>query len=201
MDTVIVVLGNATIEAKYLDLEADWVGVDYGAFICASNNIHMRYAVGDFDSVTPVEFEHIQLHSFEIVTLDKIKDDSDFEAALDLVKDYKHILVLGGLGNRFDHAYVNLQLLKSHSNMTLLDAQNKLWCVNKGDYLINKGDYTYLSVFALEESAISLSGVKYPLEDRQLAPTDLYTLSNEILDQQAKLSVKSGSFLVVQSKD
>ena len=179
----------------------DIIGVDAGASVCDKNNLHMKKAIGDFDSVTKVEFEHIQMMSDEIVLLNKDKDDSDFEAALKHVEAYDDVIVFGSWGKRFDHSYVNLELVKRNSKITFYDYNNKVYSLPMGEYDIVKGDYTYLSLFAIEETSVSLTGVKYELDNRLLAMSDLYALSNEIIDEVAHLNIHSGKLLIIQSKD
>lgn len=201
MPTVNVVLGNAQLTPQQLTLPGDWVGVDRGAFLLAQQNWHMRFAIGDFDSVNQVEFETIQLHAHQIIQLNADKDDSDFEAALSHLDDYDRIVVLGHWGDRFDHAYVNLQLLKRDPRIVFIDAHNQVQRVDEGEHIIHKNHYTYLSLFPLSEAMVSLSEVKYPLDKRSLNMKDLYTLSNEFKSDSCKLTVHQGQLLVILSKD
>lgn len=201
MSTVIVVLGNAQLEPSILSIEGDFVGIDRGAYLLASNNISMRYAIGDFDSVSSVEFENIQIHAFEIIKLNQEKDESDFEAAISYLDEYDEVIVYGHWGNRFDHSIVNLRILCRNPHMTFIDPFNKVKVVNQGNYQINKDDYQYLSIFTNENANVSLSGVKYPLENQALSKNDLFTLSNEIIDEFATLEVHSGQIMIIQSKD
>lgn len=201
MERVIVVLGNANIDPTLTQLQADWVGVDRGAFLCAESNIHMRYAIGDFDSVTQIEFEKIQMFCYQLIQLEKEKNESDFEAALTHLVEYQEILVLGSWAPRFDHGFVNLELIKRDSRITFLDSNNKTKVYDVGNHIIEKEHYEYLSVFALEDSTISLMNVKYPLVKRHLSDKDLYTLSNEIVSEKAELDIEKGKLLVILSKD
>lgn len=201
MATVVIVLGHGEIQEDYITLESTLIGVDAGAHHCAQKGLMMDVAIGDFDSVSPSEFEHIQIQSKQIILLDENKEDSDFEAALKLVDDYDKIIVFGNWGKRFDHTYVNLQLLKQDHRITFIDRQNKVYVVEEGNYSISKDNYQYLSLFALEESTVSLHQTKYELENRVLKINDVYTLSNEINGEAAKLVVHTGLILVIQSKD
>ena len=201
MGTVVIVLGHGELIFDKIPESADIIGVDAGAAVCAKNNLHMKKAIGDFDSVTKVEFEHIQMMSDELVLLNKDKDDSDFEAALKHVEAYDDVIVFGSWGKRFDHSYVNLELVKRNSKITFYDYNNKVYSLPMGEYDIVKGDYTYLSLFAIEDTSVSLTGVKYELDNRLLAMSDLYALSNEIIDEVAHLNIHSGKLLIIQSKD
>lgn len=201
MDTVVVVLGNAKLTAEHLNIEADYVGVDRGAYYLAQLNHPILFSIGDFDSVSQSEFEHIGLVSKELVQLDSLKDESDFDATLRRLDHYQHIIVISSWGNRFDHSYVNLELVKRDSRITFLDDHNKIKVYEEGQYSINKENYKYLSLFALQDSQVSLTQTKFEIIERKLTPKDLYTLSNEILHEQAQLTIHFGSLLVIQSND
>ena len=63
------------------------IGVDKGALYCLKNHIRMDLAVGDFDSVNNRDFDLINKET-KIIKLNSIKDDTDTEHALNLVKNY-----------------------------------------------------------------------------------------------------------------
>lgn len=178
-----------------------YVGVDKGALACIKQNIQMDMAIGDFDSVSDLEKEQIKANTKEFIVLPKRKDQSDSEAALDYWVDRaSQIVLLGGLGGRLDHQYVNLELMKRYPMIELADANNHLMIVD-ATRLINKKGFKYVSLFALEDSIISMSDVQYPLNHQVLHPDDLFALSNELLYDQALLTIHQGKLLVIQSKD
>ena len=175
------------------------VGVDRGALLCVQQGLKMDLAIGDFDSVTKEELELIHLHSKEIVMLDVIKDVTDSQAALAYVESYDEVILCGGLGGRIDHQLINIGLAKMDSRLKLWDENHLIYAV-VGDKVIKKAGYRYLSLFACESSVVNLSGVKYPLNNRSINEDDLYLVSNEIIEEEAYLSVK-GKVLIIQSND
>lgn len=178
-----------------------YVGVDKGALVCLNQGITMDMAIGDFDSVSSSEKEEIKLNAKEFVQLPVIKNLSDSEAAIVAwVDKVDSIILLGGLGLRQDHQYVNMQLMKQYPKVELIDKNNHLMIVSS-TLVILKDDYEYLSLFALEDSVVSIEGVKYPLLKRQLKPNDLFALSNEFIQNQAELTIIQGKLLVIRSKD
>jgi thiamine pyrophosphokinase len=110
------------------------------------------------------------------------------------------IALLGGLGSRLDHQYVNMQLMKRYPKVQLINKNNHLMIVSSMQYIL-KEDFKYLSLFALEDSMLTIEGVKYPLFERALTPNDLFALSNEFAQQQAKLTITKGKVLLIKSKD
>lgn len=178
-----------------------YVGVDKGALVCLEQGVVMDMAIGDFDSVTAKEKESIKLNAKEFIELPVIKDQSDSEAAIAYwVEKVDEIALLGALGSRQDHQYVNMQLMKRYPKIQLSNKNNHLMIVSSSQYILRE-DYTYLSLFALEDSVISLGGVKYPLQHTLLYVDDLYALSNEFIQPEATLTVTQGKLLIIRSKD
>ena len=94
--------------------ECDYIGADKGALILAQNGIEMVSAIGDFDSVSQEDMKLIRQFSRETVVLNPIKDDTDAQAAIDKAIElgYDSITLLGALGGRADHAYLNACLCR-----------------------------------------------------------------------------------------
>jgi thiamine pyrophosphokinase len=178
-----------------------YVGVDKGALVCLDQGIVMDMAIGDFDSVTSSEKEEIQANAKTFVKLPVIKDESDSEAAISCwVNKVDSIVMLGALGARQDHQYVNMQLMKRYPKVELKDKNNHLMIVSSTRILL-KDNYQYVSLFALEDSIVSIGDVKYPLQQQKLTPYDLFALSNEFNQEEALLTITSGKLLVILSKD
>ncbi len=185
------------------EFNGDVIGVDYGAYVLAKQQVHMKLALGDFDSVDQTQEELIATYSDEVIRLNPIKDESDSEAALKICveRDYQVIHVWGGLGSRQDHAYVNLLLAKRFPQVILVDDNNLLYTLAEGQKTLSKSDYHYCSVFALEESVISLEGFKYPLIKQHFNEQTTLGLSNEIIEKKAQITVHQGRVLIIQSND
>ncbi len=185
-------------------VEGDYIGVDRGALILARQGIHMKCAIGDFDSVEPSDLSLIQSDTDEFIQLNPIKDDSDSEAAITyaLQKGYDEIWFVGATGGRMDHAFVNLKIAEKYPGcVKLFDQQNLIYCLPVGTYTIQKNQYPYISFFTTTKATISLQGFKYPLHERTITYQDCYTLSNEILKQTGTLTITKGIVLVMQCKD
>ena len=197
MKTVIIAAG---LFCSDFDTDLDLIGVDAGAGYLARNGKKMRLAIGDFDSDN--ELELISKNAQETIVLNRRKDDTDLEAAVNWAKSrYEKMIVLGALGGRLDHEYAALSLLTIRDlPIVFYNYQNKIYRLNQGEYTIKKDGYRFLSFFPLSEGIITITGVDYPLSQRKVNPNDLYLISNEILENEAKVSIE-GSFLVIQSND
>jgi thiamine pyrophosphokinase len=190
----------ASLSKRLPPVNADFiVGIDRGALVCAQMGLRMDLAIGDFDSVTPKELDVIRTHCKEIVMLDAIKDMTDTQAALAYVGDFDEVMICGGLGGRIDHQLINIGLVKNDIRLSLWDENHLIYAV-EGEKIIKKAGYRYLSLFACVESTVDLSGVKYPLSNRNIDENDLYLVSNEISSEEAFIRVK-GKVLIIQSND
>lgn len=199
---------RAVIALKLADclpeVEGDYIGADKGALYLAQKGIQMKLAIGDFDSVQESDIALIRQHTDELIRLNPVKDDSDSEAAIlaALERGYDEIWLCGATGGRMDHSLVNVRLaLKYPGKVWLYDDQNLIYTLCRGSYQIKKGDYSYISFFTQDGAEITLDGFRYPLENRRLKETDLYTVSNEIVKDTGNVTVSDGIVLVMQCRD
>ena len=183
------------------NLKGDVFGVDFGAWICIEKNIKMKAACGDFDSINQNQKEAVFSLDIPIHVLPEEKDMTDFEFCLGLCQDYDLIYVYGALGGRRDHEYLNVQFAMNDCRIILMDSHNRMRSIQEGEHTIKKDTFRYLSLIPLEESVISIQGVKYPLNRRLVLKGDAYLGSNEILHDEALITVNQGSFLLIQAND
>lgn len=199
---LIIFLGQNIDISKYDFSDSFIIGVDKGASILANNSIKMNLAIGDFDSIAQDELDNIAIYAEKIIKLNKIKDDTDTEAAInEAIKITNDITILGGLqGPRIEHMLANICLLKKFPFINILD-DNSLIFVLSNDYIINPDEYKFISIFSLENSIISLNGFKYNLKKYKLNQYDSLGISNEINSYDAKISVHKGQILVIKTKN
>lgn len=187
------------------NIKCDYFGIDAGAYVLASHKIMMEISIGDFDSLTDDKYALIEKYSIKMNKLNPIKDKSDLEEGVELAINmgYDKIYIVGATGGRLDHQYANFQILKNTTKAKIIfvDEKNRIEMMNKGSYEIAKSIYKYISIFAIDDSVVSLEGFKYPLKYRPLTSKDIYTLSNEIIDNIGKLTVHQGHIIVIQAND
>lgn len=181
----------------------DYIGIDHGAISCIEQRIPMICAVGDFDSVSEEEKTKIQ-EKTRMLPLPAHKNETDTEVAVAeaIKRGYDEIILYGGLGGRIDHELANLYLIM-HRNLPviLMNEQNRIRRLEPGSYKVEKSDYTYLSFLALCDSCISESGVAYPLDHCDITSQDIFTVSNEIIEQAAQITLHHGSVLMIETRD
>lgn len=161
-------------------------------------NIKIDLAIGDFDSLKNFSL----LKGINVIKLDKEKDFSDTNYAINYA--YKHsdkVILVGGIkGSRIDHFLANLLLLDKFKDLIIIDDTNKIFVLEKGIHEIYNNNYEYLTVFPIVDSLVSIEGSKYNLNLKYLKANDQLGLSNEIMSGKAKISVKKGRLLIIQSK-
>lgn len=200
MPKVVLVAGRA-YQIPLIE-HADYYGVDHGAICCMHQQIKMKKAIGDFDSITSDELEELKKNT-KVIQLPTHKDETDSEAAILIAMEdgYDEIILFGGLGGRIDHEMVNLHLMLYRDYpLTLMDENNTVKVLSKGTYEVEK-THRYLSFLPLEESCITEEGVAYPLDKRKLSLQDIYTTSNEIVNEKARIIIHYGKVLMMQCND
>lgn len=179
------------------------LAVDGGYDYLKYQGVNVDTLIGDFDSINyPIE----EINDIQVLEYPRNKAATDMEIAIDFAidKGVNEIIIFGATGSRMDHTLANILLLLKISSLNIegkiIDNNNEI-SVLKGEKTIYKSKYKYLSLIALEENTcVSISGVRYPLEDKILDfPTSL-TVSNEIIEDSCTLK-SSKELILIQSND
>ena len=167
---------------------------------------------GDFDSISEEGKAYLDsLTEAEIIKLQPEKDDTDTQSAVNLAiqKGARNILILGATGGRLDHFLGNLGILtlgkQKNVQIALADEQNYLCLAESGTRLFREKQFgKYVSFFPVggEVKGLTLEGFKYALNGYDLTVADCgLTVSNEIQEDEARISYKKGSLLMIMSRD
>ena len=158
--------------------------------------------LGDFDSLgfTP---EGANVFPVE-------KDDTDAMLAVrrGLQLGYREFLLYGSLeGPRLDHTVANfqtLQYLADHGAVGYLIGNTTMVTVVKdGSISFPAGATGTVSVFCMGSDAqgVTLEGLYYPLQNGTLTPGFPLGVSNHFTGANAKISVETGSLLVLWDRE
>ncbi|MDR1794206.1 MAG: thiamine diphosphokinase [Erysipelotrichaceae bacterium] len=180
------------------------IGVEKGALALAKAGIHMDAVIGDMDSLSASQVKLVLAHCDSHIRLQVEKDESDSQAAYKLAKQQgaDEVIIIGGLGKRADHSWVNLMMVYDYADITLMDGQNTIRVLLPGEQVIDSGPRQYYSFFAPESCVLSLTGgFHYHLKQRHLQLYDLYTLSNQIDSFPGHILVQEGKCLMFISRD
>lgn len=182
-------------------LSADLViAADCGMNTARSLNIRPDVLMGDFDSSTIPD----DMRDIETIVSPAKKNDTDTMLAVKyaIARGAKSITLIGGTGGRIDHALSNVFLIEYLAKMeisaVLEDGRNRLRVLTGGKTVLKKERFTYFGVIALEDSVVSISGCKYPLDKAHLTRTEPYAVSNEIIGDHATIEV-IGEVIITES--
>lgn len=175
--------------------------------------------IGDFDSSAKNEKEILNLYGNETEII-KVKSEKDETDTLLCIKHaislgYDNVVLLGGLGGRFDHTIGNLQGLSyfldeslGKKEIVLVDRDNFVTIIKNSSLLLNKSMFPMwskirFSIFSWNEkcSGIDIEGAKYPLKNATLSNSFPIGVSNEFDKDSVVITCKSGKLLVIVSNE
>lgn len=189
-----------------------FIAADKGLEFFMETGIVPDVAVGDFDSLSPAGKKYLeQPGATEVLRLKPEKDDSDTQSALNLAigKGSKSILILGATGTRIDHLLANLGLLalarEKGAQAAIADANNYITLAESGMKLERENQFgAYVSFFPMggDVEGLTLEGFKYSLKNHHLTAADSgLTVSNEITEEEARVTFVKGSLVMIQTRD
>ncbi|MCI8549896.1 MAG: thiamine diphosphokinase [Lachnospiraceae bacterium] len=187
------------------------IAVDGGLKAAEGLGLMPDAVVGDFDTVSIEALDcykkmgiHIEVHKPE-------KDCTDTELALLYalsLPEVSQIVILGGLGRRFDHAMGNVQILfhalKQKVPCCMVDSYNRISLL-EGTAEIERsktwGRYISLIPFTEQVKGVTLTGFKYPLTKAVLMSGNSLGISNELLEERGRIEVEEGILVYIESRD
>jgi thiamine pyrophosphokinase len=190
----------------------DWmIAADLGLNFFYKAKINPDWAIGDFDSVDGGVLKYFESQEgLGITRLIPEKDDTDTEAAvrLAIAEGCGEIHILGATGSRLDHMLGNVGLLGigllEGVELFLADPQNRARMINREVTITKQGQYgNFVSLLAVtpEVTGVTLCGMKYPLKDYTMNCFSSLGISNEIVEDEARICLRDGVLLVVEAKD
>lgn len=212
---IVGIMGNGPVNhLPDLDLYSKdvdvWIGADRGVLTLMEREIHVDYALGDFDSIDNDQKRIVQQYADVFEVHPPEKDKTDLEIALHkaLSLEPDTIYLFGVTGGRLDHALINLQLLHKiiHYNIRgiIIDKWNEVEMTVPGTYNIKKSDlYPYVSFIAYTEHVknLMLYGFKYPLHHADISWGSTLCISNELFSNEGEYSFEDGILLCIKSRD
>lgn len=188
---------------------AQLICCDGAANLLEDYGIAPNLMVGDFDSLG-IEKSIVLAKKWGIerIELNPDKDKPDSQVALELVvkAGATKIVLLGALGNRFDHAMANVMMMvisqRQGIETVMYDAQNEVR-VCCGLLLLKGKVGDMLSLIPLGVNCVIrvTDGLQYPLYDHEFDMGDNLGISNRFVAEEALVEVAHGWFCVIRSSD
>lgn len=188
------------------------IAADSGLAVFEKTGIVPDIVLGDFDSLKDSDLlTKYEEFNCEIQRFPCEKDYTDMRLACDtaIMRGCRRLIILGATGSRLDHTLANVLLLSYLSEKgiegIILNPKNRLRCVGTGKYKFFKKEayapYISFLPVANSKAVFQLKGFKYDADRLVMNNSDIITLSNEIKDNFAELTIWNGSLLVIESKD
>ena len=182
-----------------------------GAFVVAADSGYQKcrrlgaepdIVVGDFDSSPVPE------HTKELIVMPAHKDDTDTLAAIKIAMErgYTHLILVGAIGNRFDHSFSNVAnlayCLDRGVQAEIITPNEKLF-ISDGPFSFSGAGYGYFSLFAFGGvcRGLTIRGAEWELTDYDLHPATSMCQSNEVRGGECSISFREGRLLTVLSND
>ncbi len=189
--------------------DADYIiacdsGLDHALLLSLRPDLVM----GDLDSVSKEGAKLIEEKEIPCERFPRMKDHTDTAIAImrALELGYRNIHLLCAFGGRTDHFIGNVQAARLAASkgalVRLSDADTDMFVFSGRSLAVAKREGFSLSVFSLSDecSGVSIRGALYELSDSVLRNDDPIGVSNEFVDDEAVISVKSGVLTVVMSR-
>ncbi|URM53048.1 thiamine diphosphokinase [Mycoplasma sp. SG1] len=166
-----------------------FIGVEKGAkYLIDQKFENLVYFVSDCDSINENDKLLIQNHFQAYAFLDSNKNETDIELAIiwAIKNDYQEIVIFQS-GNRQDHFFCNLLIIRKYTNdypkikIKLLDNFNSIYYLpNNTKQIFTPQKSAFISFFSLEQSIISTTNLKWNLTNKKIDSNSTFTISNQI---------------------
>ena len=178
------------------------IGADRGYFTLVENGYTPNVAIGDFDSYTG------EVNCKNTIVFPVKKDDTDSALAIEyaIKNDYNKIVVFGGIGGDLDHTIANVSLIAKYIEqgieVVFVDRNNVIFGIHNGTVSFDKKASGRISVFSFGDKAMGVyeSGLLYSLENATLENRIPLGVSNEFINENARISVENGTLLIYTSR-
>lgn len=188
--------------AAYVPERGDFVlCADGGWQLASAAGVTPDRVIGDFDSSVAPQVGVVERHP-------TMKDDTDTMLCLKhgLKLGYDRFWIVGGFGGRQDHTMANLQTLvyaaKNGAQAQMCDGRTWAAAVMNDSVHVQRR-LGKLSVFAMSDRCcgVSITGTVYEMTGGTLENAFPLGVSNEFAADEAVVSVKSGTLLVMTADD
>lgn len=186
------------------------VGIDGGARYLYDCDIKPDVLIGDFDTLDRGVLDFYKKSDIKILDFMPEKDATDTELALlySMEAGCDEICVYGATGTRLDHVLANIQsLMQAFNNNVkayIIDTHNRIHYLKKEEIIFKDKQYgKYVSLVPMSETVtgVTLQGFAYPLNNAVLTNNQSLAISNQIVEERAKVSYREGILLMIESKD
>ena len=138
-----------------------------------------------------------------------MKDDTDSVYAIKeaIARGYKDILIVGAIGDRFDHSLVNAYALMLINDLgasgKIVDDYSEMTLIDNSTSAEIEPNWRYFSLIVISGTArgVTIKNAKYNLDKATINPKYQYAISNEVKGNgPARVSVEEGVLLLIKDR-
>lgn len=163
--------------------------------------------LGDLDSVEPPQVTQLETLGIEIRRFPTDKDETDLELALlaAVSLNIDSIVLTGVLGGRLDHTLANLNLLLlpelANCEVVIENGAEEICLIRRERTILGApGDIVSLIPLTADAAGVTTSNLRYPLRGETLKLEHGRGVSNNMLGNQALVTLDSGTLLCVHTR-
>jgi thiamine pyrophosphokinase len=185
------------------------IAADSGVDLAVQLGLPVAVVIGDLDSASPEALADAEQSGARIERYPKDKDATDLELALDLAcaEGASQIVVIGGGGGRISHFLGNAALLAASRfepiRITWLLPGAEIYVVtsrHEATMAGTPGDLVSLVPMGGSAGGVTTSGLRWALDDDELAPSATRGISNEMVAEQADIKLSRGTVLAIHER-
>ena len=185
------------------------VAADGGARYALEAGVVPDLVVGDMDSLGEDLAREVERRGAYLERHPVRKDKMDGHLAVLAAREWGAtaadlLCAVGGrLGAIFAVTHILLAAERIGLRSTVVADRGRVFVIEAGSRTVRGEPQDSVSIFALSGFAagVTLDGMEYPLEDAGLEPGDTLGFHNELIGNEARVSVREGALLVVHETE
>lgn len=194
----ITLLGGSQVEAAAVDLALGFapnlVAADGGAQVAMHMGHIPQAVIGDFDSVDAATLAQIPPERLHAISE---QDSTDFEKCLRHIRA-PYILAVGFTGRRLDHELAAYNALARHPNQRcIVLGEVDLCFILPQDIQLTLPVGTRVSLFPLAPCRVTSTGLRWPVQDMEMAPDGKIGTSNHTVKERVTINVSAPKMLMI----
>lgn len=207
----IVIFSNGTLDHPEQDhgrIQPEDIifAADGGVHHCMALGLIPDLLIGDLDSVDRDLVTRLSQRGAEVQEHPERKDQTDLELALEVAveRHADEIIILGGLGERWDQTLANILLLTQArfqgSRIKIVDGPQEIHYVQTGEILhihANRGATVSLIPIQGQAKGIITTGLEYELMDGTLSFGTTRGVSNVVIEEHASVQIQEGALICI----
>lgn len=198
----VIISGSPEFTGTEITAEDFVIACDSGYKHAIEAGIIPDLLIGDFDSY------HGEIDKgIPVIKAPVEKDDTDTLLAVKhaLAMGFKKFVLLGAMGGRLDHQTANINtcayIAEQGGFCEIFGKESHIYAIKNNQLHLTRQKNWSVSVFSFTEKSygVTLTGLKYPLNNATLTHTISIGVSNEFKEDTATITVRDGILLIILS--